>query len=176
MADILGDLLGNVINGALRGQQQPQAGGSLGGLGDLLGGLLGGGQNASAASPSASNAHQVGGISLAALLPMAMMLLQQSGGIGGLLDKFRQAGFGQQADSWQSSTQKNIPVDANAINDVFGGSLGQIASQFGMNGQQAAGGLAAVLPELLNQLTPQGQVQQQHEDVIGDLLGMLTKR
>ena len=104
-----------------------------------------------------------------------MTLLQQSGGIEGVLNKFRQAGYVEQADSWQS-TGANQAIHAEAVSEVFGGQLGQIASQFGLDGKQAAGGLATVLPELLNQLTPQGSVEAGHENVVGDLLGMLTRR
>ncbi len=168
MSNILGDLIGSVLSNSLSGgrAQSPA-----GGLGDLLGGLLGGGQ----APMQQAGGHSVGGVSLAALLPVAMALLQQSGGIDGLLNKFRQAGYQKEADSWQS-TGENEPIDAGALQSALGPDLGGIAQQFGLDGKQAAGGLAAVLPELLNQLTPQGKVEAQHENVVGDLLGMLTRR
>ncbi|MGA8033523.1 MAG: YidB family protein, partial [Casimicrobiaceae bacterium] len=61
-------------------------------LGNLVGGLLGGQlpQGAQAQSP---------------LLQMALQLLQQNGGIQGVLGKFEQAGLGAQAQSWIGTGQ-----------------------------------------------------------------------
>ena len=37
------------------------------------------------------------------LLQAALQLLQQNGVIGGIVDRFRRAGYGAQADSWVST-------------------------------------------------------------------------
>ena len=63
-------------------------------IGSALGGMLGQGQQTQ--NP---------------LLQMALQLLQQNGGIEGVLDKFRQGGYADQAASWQSTGQ-NIPCPA----------------------------------------------------------------
>ncbi len=129
-------------------------------LGNLVGGLLGGQlpQGAQAQSP---------------LLQMALQLLQQNGGIQGVLGKFEQAGLGAQAKSW-IGTGQNQPIDANAISQIFGqGQLGQIAQQLGITHEQAAGQLAQVLPQVVDRLTPQGQIPENHSDLVNQALAML---
>ena len=154
LADMLGGLLGGGgqqqqgggLGGLLGGQQQQ--GGSAGGLGDLLGGLLGGGQ-----------AQQAG--------------TQVAGGLGGLADLLSQAGLGEQVQSW-IGTGENQPVSAEQIQATLGqaGTLGQIAQDAGVSEQQAAGGLAELLPGLINKLTPNGQIDAGDiASVLGSLLG-----
>lgn len=127
-------------------------------LGSALGGMLGG-----------------GGQQQSPLLQIALQLLQQNGGVGGVLDKFRQGGYADQADSWQSTGQ-NMPISGNALQEVLGsGAIGQIAHQLGMSHGDAAGGLAQVLPQLIDQFTPHGQVPDNHNDMVEQALAMLTK-
>jgi len=127
-------------------------------LGNALGGSLGS-----------------GGQQQSPLMQIALQLLQQSGGIEGVLDKFRQGGYADQADSWQS-TGENKPISGNALQEVLGsGSIGQIAQQLGMSHGDAAGGLAQVLPQLIDKFTPNGQVPESQNDVVEQALALLTK-
>jgi len=110
------------------------------------------------------------------MLQMALQILQQNGGIEGVLDKFRQGGYADQAASWQSTGQ-NIPVSGNALQEVLGsGAIGQIAQQLGVSHGEAAGGLAQVLPQLIDQFTPNGQVPHDSDDIVAQALAMLNKR
>ena len=107
------------------------------------------------------------------LLRMALQLLQQNGGLQGVLGKFEQAGLGQQAQSW-IGTGKNLPIDASAITQIFGqGQLGQIAQQLGITREQAEGQLAQALPQVVDKLTPQGQIPENHSDLVNQALAML---
>lgn len=127
-------------------------------LGNALGGMLGG-----------------GGQPQNPLMRIALQLLQQNGGVNGVLDKFRQGGFADQAQSWQS-TGENLPISGNALQEVLGtGAIGQIAQQLGMSHGDAAGGLAQVLPQLIDKLTPDGEVPDNQNDVVAQALAMLTK-
>lgn len=109
------------------------------------------------------------------LMQIALQLLQQNGGIGGVLDKFRQGGYTDQANSWQS-TGANLPISPGALQEVLGsGSIGQIAQQLGLSHGDAAGGLAQVLPQLIDKLTPSGQIPDNHDDMVSQALAMLTK-
>ena len=117
-----------------------------------------------------------GGQGQSPMLQMALQILQQNGGIEGVLDKFRQGGYADQAASWQSTGQ-NIPVSGNALQEVLGsGAIGQIAQQLGMSHGEAAGGLAQVLPRLIDQFTPNGQVPDNGDDIVAQALSMLNKR
>ena len=153
--------------GALAGQARSNspAGGGLGGLGDLLSGGRG---------------RSRGGADLITmLLPIVLAMMQNRGaaggggmgGLGGLLQQFQQAGLGQQADSWVG-TGANAPISPDAVVDVFGRDrVAQIAAQAGVSEAEASTGLAALLPEFVNQLTPAGQMPANNEvdDALGDL-------
>jgi uncharacterized protein YidB (DUF937 family) len=117
-----------------------------------------------------------GGQAPSPLLQMALQVLQQNGGVEGLLDKFRQGGYADQAASWQS-TGANVPVSGSALQEVLGsGAIGQIAQQLGMSHGEAAGGLAQVLPQLIDKFTPNGQVPDNHNDMVEQALAMLTQK
>jgi uncharacterized protein YidB (DUF937 family) len=147
---ILSNVVGSLGNGAMPGAQNP--------LGALLGGLGGAqGQGAN-------------------LLTAAMSLLQQNGGLDGVLDSFRQNGLAQHADSWVS-TGANLGISGDQLQQVFGStSIGNIASQLNMSHGQASSALAQILPELINQLTPSGQLPTNHADLISQGLAMLSGR
>jgi uncharacterized protein YidB (DUF937 family) len=109
------------------------------------------------------------------LIQMALQILQQNGGIEGLLVKLQQAGLGQQAQSW-IGTGQNAPVSADALSQIFGkGQLGQIAQQYGIPADQAAGGLAQALPNVVDQMTPDGQIPADHNDLVAQALAILQK-
>ncbi len=114
--------------GSLLGGGQQQSGG----LGGLIGGLLGGGQaNGEAAA----------------------------GGLGNLTGMLSQLGLGDQVQSW-IGTGENQPVSADDIQNSLGsnGTLAELASSAGVSESEAAGGLAQLLPELVNKLTPNGKI------------------
>jgi uncharacterized protein YidB (DUF937 family) len=70
-----------------------------------------------------------------------------------------QSGLGQQAQSWVS-TGTNLPISPDQIAAALGGAqLQGLARQLGMTQDQAAGGLADLLPHVVDQLTPNGAVQ-----------------
>ena len=109
------------------------------------------------------------------LMQMALQILQQNGGIEGVLDKFRQGGYADQASSWVSTGQ-NMPISGSALQEVLGsGAVGQIAQQLGLSHADAAGGLAQMLPQVIDKLTPSGTVPDNHNDLVEQALAMLTK-
>jgi uncharacterized protein YidB (DUF937 family) len=149
---LLDDLIGNVLGSALGSSQRQDP------LGSVLGGL------------AAGNQGQSGNL----LLQAALLLLQQNGGLDGVLGRFRQGGLGQQADSWVS-TGRNMNISADQLQQIFGSStMNDLASQLGMPQEQAGSTMARVLPELINQLTPQGKVPQNGDDEIAQGLSMLA--
>lgn len=128
-------------------------------LGNLLGGALGGG------SPQAQSP----------LMQIALQLLQQNGGLEGLLGKFRQAGYGAEADSWVSTGQ-NLPVTGDVLQQVLGsGAFGDIARQLGMSRGEAAGGLAQALPGVIDQMTPQGRIPDASDDLVAQAVEILAR-
>lgn len=95
------------------------------------------------------------------------------GGLGGLVQAFQQGGLGSVVQSW-IGTGQNLPVSAEQLQAVLGGDTGplaQIANQLGLNQGELAGQLSKLLPGLVDQLTPQGQLPAQGglEASLGDL-------
>jgi uncharacterized protein YidB (DUF937 family) len=80
------------------------------------------------------------------------------GGLGALLEQFQRAGFGDQARSWVG-TGENLPLPSGALEQVFGpGGLAEIARRAGLSEQDASRGLAQLMPEVVDRVTPRGEV------------------
>lgn len=95
------------------------------------------------------------------------------GGIQGLMAKFDQAGLGELIQSWIGNGE-NLPISGEQMSRVLGSDVVKnIASQLGMDPEQASGQLAQLLPGLINQFTPQGNVPAEGLGNAGDLMGML---
>ena len=153
-------------------------------LGNLAGSLLGNNNSGS----GVSNANmQVGSNPL---IQMAMQMLSHQGGgidnnnagstntvasmggLSGILDAFQRNGLGHLADSWVG-TDENLPVTGEQLSQVFGcDKLSAMASQLGISPADTSGGLAQILPQLINHVTPNGQVPADHS-MIQDTLGRL---
>ena len=134
-------------------------------LGQVMGGMMGGGQQ----SPAGAQTQNP-------LLQIALQMLQQNGGLSGVLAKMQQAGYGQQAQSW-IGTGQNIPIDPGALSQIFGrGQLGQIAQQLGVSQEEASGGLAEMLPQVMDQMTPQGQIPDNQSDLVSQALAILQNQ
>jgi len=80
------------------------------------------------------------------------------GGLGALLNRFHQNGYGPQAQSWVGSGQ-NEPILPEAVSQVFNqNELSEIASHAGVSQDEARTGLSALLPQIIDHLTPHGQL------------------
>ncbi|MDE2176214.1 MAG: DUF937 domain-containing protein [Betaproteobacteria bacterium] len=111
------------------------------------------------------------------MLQVVMGLMNNSGGLSGLLDKFQQGGLGDLVQSWVG-TGSNLPISAEQIQQVLGsGALGDIASKLGIQPEQAAGELSQALPDVVDKLTPGGQLPAEGDlmataqQMLGKLLG-----
>lgn len=143
-----------------------------GALGDVAGSVLSG-HGGDAQQVIGGLLKQFGGGSNNALLAAAMSLVQQQGGLEGLLQKFQAGGLGDVVQSWVG-TGANAPISGDQLEQVLGhDSLAQVASQVGVAPTQARDGLAAVLPELVNQFTPGGALPVNSGALLNTVLGML---
>ncbi|HTP46947.1 MAG TPA: YidB family protein [Casimicrobiaceae bacterium] len=110
------------------------------------------------------------------LLQMALQVIQQNGGLPGIIGKFQQAGYGQQAGSWVGTGQ-NLPISADQLQQVLGsGSIAQIAQQLGLSHGEAGSSLAQALPQIIDKLTPTGQISADHSDMLAQAMAALSKR
>ena len=99
-------------------------------------------------------------------------LLRGQGGVGGLVEKFNQAGLADVVGSW-IGTGANANISAEQITAVIGhGPLADIAAKMGVTPQQAGETLAGLLPEAIDRLTPGGMLNGA-DDLLGKLPGGL---
>jgi uncharacterized protein YidB (DUF937 family) len=113
---------------------------------DLLKGALG----AAAREPQQSSRGLVEGI---------LEYLQEpgTGGVEGLARSLAKAGLGAQAQSW-IGTGANQQVSARDLLDALGPArVDALGKRAGLSGPLAAGALAAILPALIDKLTPDGR-------------------
>lgn len=89
---------------------------------------------------------------------MGLITDPQTGGLSGLIEKMSEGGLQEQVASWVS-TGENLPVSGEQIQAVLGSAAVQgIAEQMGINANDVPGTLATLLPQIINMLTPDGQV------------------
>lgn len=156
-------LLDSVLGAVLNNGQQPSQQGGAGGLGGLgaaggLGGLL---------SVLASNPQ------LVQVVTGMLSNGSAQGGLGGLMDKFQQAGMGDVIGSWIGGGH-NQPISGDQLGQVLGSdALSDIAAKLGVQPGEAASQLSHVLPGLVDKLTPQGEAPAEGLGHEGDLFGML---
>jgi len=143
-------------------------------LGNLMGRTTAGGATDSSAASTEGGA--IGGVGQSALVMLALQMIQQNGGLPGILGKLRQTGLGGLADSWVG-TGANLPVSEDQLSHVLGsGAIGRIAQQCGIAPGAAAGGLAQMLPQIINQLTPDGQVPGNHGALLEQAIAAFAAR
>ena len=155
---LLDELLGGLAKGGLDQAMGRQAPRGRGGSGQQPMGPQGGGMNSV----------------LMALLPLVLSMLANRqgggglggktggmgsmGGLGGLLEQFQRMGYADQANSWVGAGA-NLPISPEIIAQVFGrDGLSQLASQAGLTESEASVGLSQILPDVVDRLTPQGQM------------------
>ncbi len=123
----------NTVNAGLPG------GGMGGGLGDLLKGGLGG---------------LLGGAAAGSVI---------SGGLGDLLKQFQQHGQGEVADSWVGKGD-NKPIAPGDLGKALGiDQINALTAQTGMSRDELLNGLSQYLPDVVDQLTPDGRLPTESE-------------
>ena len=124
-------LLDSVIGNLMGG-----AGGGASPMGGVLTSLLGGGG-------TSQNQDQGQGL---------------SGGLGGIVSSFEQAGLGHIAQSWVGNGP-NQPVSPQQLQSVMGdGQVQSMASQAGMQPDDFLSQLSQHLPNAVHAMTPNGQL------------------
>ena len=152
-------------------------GGGLGGaaLGSVLGGMLGGRRSPMGVPAGRAGVGMNQTALLMMLLPLAMRWVQRQGGMNAVLEKFRQKGMNRQAQSWMS-TGANEPIDEQAVEQVVGrDELSQMAQRLGVPEQQVAQAFAEIMPEMVDKMTPQGQMPAQADEVLAESTSALEK-
>ena len=100
----------------------------------------------------------------------------QGGGLADIVSRLQQGGLGDVVGSW-IGTGQNLPVSP----DQLGGALGtdvisQLTQHTGMSSGDLLGQLAHMLPQVVDHLTPNGQLPQGGGLDVGAVLGQLLGR
>lgn len=134
-------------------------------LSTLTGALEGAQPNA-----TASGLNPAGAASGALVLSQIVALIQNHpGGLGGLLQSFQQGGLGHLVQSW-IGTGQNLPVSPDQLRGTLGGDwISRITQATGLPQGQVEQNLSTLLPQIVDHLTPNGQLPQ------GDLGSELAK-
>ncbi len=144
---LLESVLGSVLGGS-----QPQSGGA-GALVNIVAGML------ANAGPGGAAAGAGAGL----------------GGLAGLAEQFQRGGLGDVMNSW-IGTGQNQAITPDQLGNVLGGDLlGQLTQQTGMGQGDLLGQLSQMLPQMVDQLTPEGQVPSGGLGDIGAILGRFAQ-
>lgn len=110
------------------------------------------------------------------LLDTVMKLVNDPshGGLPGLVQSFQQRGLGGIVDSWVSTGQ-NLPISPDQLAKGLGSDqLGSLAQSLGMDQGELSSKLTELLPNVVDKLTPGGQVPESGD--LASLLDSVTKR
>lgn len=166
---LIGEILRGVLGRATGGNGSPggdASGSSPGGLGAILGSLggLGGLGGSGGGLPGGTRPGGVGGNAggrsamLALMLPLVLQWVQRNGGIGSVLQRMNQHGYGSHATSW-IGTGANEPLPPQAAHQLLGqDELSNLAGQLGVGQDEVAHGFSEILPEVVDQLSPAGHL------------------
>jgi len=82
----------------------------------------------------------------------------QPGGLQGLIQRFHQEGAGEIVESWIGNGE-NKEIDPQTLQNVLGsGPVSELAAKAGMSSEQLTGLLSMVLPGVVDNATPNGEL------------------
>jgi len=100
----------------------------------------------------------LGGVVGAGMVSVVNNLLEQHGGLQGLINQFQQNGFGDTVNSWVG-TGPNKSISPDQVHQALGPDLlQQLSAKSGLSVQDLAQKLSQVLPQAVDTMTPGGQV------------------
>jgi len=100
----------------------------------------------------------LGGIVGAGMVSVMNGILEQHGGVQGVVNEFERNGLGATVKSWVSSGP-NQPISPDDVQRALGPELlQQLAAKSGVSVQELAQRLSQVLPEAVDKLTPDGKI------------------
>lgn len=110
------------------------------------------------------------------VISVVMQLIGGQGGLQNLISQFDSKGLGDIISSW-IGTGQNSSISSDQLQNVLGSDvLNGIAAKLGLNVNDLSGQLSNILPDVVNQLTPEGNIPEgniltQASDLLGGLFG-----
>ena len=142
------------------------AGTSGGGLEDILGGLFGGKPGS---MPTGTGAMPGGSLSdlfpggLGSVLGGAAAGSVLSGGLGNIIKELQDSGHGRAAQSWVGTGANEEIAPKDLANALGSQTLNTLSKQTGLSVDDLLAGLSQHLPDLVDQLTPNGRLPTNEE-------------
>ena len=100
----------------------------------------------------------LGGVVGAAMVGVINHVLEQNGGVQGVVNQFEQKGLGPTVRSW-AGTGPNQPITAEQIHQVLGsGAIQELAQKAGLSVPDLTAKLSQLLPQAIDKLTPAGTI------------------
>jgi uncharacterized protein YidB (DUF937 family) len=100
----------------------------------------------------------LGGLVGGEMATLVNQLIEKHGGVQGIIMQMEQQGLGPTVKSWVGSGP-NQPISPTQVHQAFGPQiLSELAAKTGLNPQDLAAKLSQVLPQVVDKLTPNGQV------------------
>ena len=100
----------------------------------------------------------LGGVVGAGMVSVVNGIIEQHGGVQGIVNQFEKNGLGATVRSWVG-TGPNDPVSPADVHRVLGPDLlQQLAAKSGLPVQELVEKLAQVLPQAVDRLTPDGTI------------------
>jgi OOP family OmpA-OmpF porin len=98
------------------------------------------------------------------------LMTSSPGGIGGFIDKFKSAGLVREASAWLGNPNA-AALSTPQVEQVLGGNaINAIAQKVGIPASAASAAVGYLMPKLIGQLTPNGQVGSVIPSSVTDLL------
>lgn len=88
-----------------------------------------------------------------------------TGGLGDLLERFKQTGQGEVADSWVSTGPNRGLTAAEMEQAVGADNIAELSTRTGLPREELLDRLSTKIPEGVNQLTPEGRLPTEDEAV-----------
>jgi len=85
-------------------------------------------------------------------------LIQQHGGVSGIVSQLEQQGLGNTVKSWVG-TGPNQPISADQVHTAFGADvLSKLGAKIGLSSTDLAAKLSSILPQAIDKMSPGGVI------------------
>ncbi len=119
--------------------------------------------------PQSGNANPAASV----VTQVLSIIESRPGGLAGLLQTFQQNGLGHLFQSWMGTGQ-NLPISADQIKSTLGAECtAKIAQATGIPQAEVESHLSALLPQIIDHMTPNGQLPQGN---LGSTLASVAQR
>ena len=136
---------------------------SAGPLTDITGSLYPQGSADRGSIPGAAGGGSLASGDLAGGLGGLLAGLGGAGGLGSLLDQFQRSGYGDAMDSWVGRGQNQRLAPQQLAEALGPDALGELEQQTGMGRDDMLSELSDILPEAVDELTPEGRLPTDRE-------------